>query len=340
MRNAVVVLTRSRSELMIENLLLRQQLLALQRQTKSPRLVSRDRIFMVLFASRLRNWRDSLLIIQPDTLLRWHRDLFRLIWRRKTRAGISTGRPSLDVNTIGLIQEMARENRTWGAERIRGELLKLGIRVAKSTIQKYMSRARDGNPRSQTWSTFLHNHAADIWACDFLQTYDLYFRTIFVFVIIELESRRIVYSNVTRHPTDAWVAQQLREAIPFDVRPKYLIRDNDRKFGGQFKLIASATGIQVLRTPFGAPKANAFCERFLGSLRRECLDHLLIFSEHHLRQSVSEYVGYYNSMRPHQGIQQNIPAGPPHPPSHIQDEPIRALPILGGLHHHYFPAVA
>jgi len=175
---------------------------------------------------------------------------------------------------VALIRRLAKENRSWGAERIRGELLKLGKRVSKSTIQKYMVEVRKRGSSKMTWATFLQNHASQIWACDFLQTYDVLFQAIFVFVIIELGSRRVVHMGVTRNPTDEWTAQQLREAIPFGEVPRYLIRDNDSKYGDSFDRVTA--GIEVLRTPYQAPKANAICERFLGSLRRECLDYFLI----------------------------------------------------------------
>jgi len=182
----------------------------------------------------------------------------------------------------------------------------------------------------QTWATFLHTHASQIWACDFLQTFDLFFRSVFVFVIIELGSRRVVHFAVTRSPTDAWVAQQLRNATPFEEGPRYLIRDNDPKYGPSFA--RAAQGIEVLRTPHRAPKANAICERFLGSLRRECLDFSLILSERHLHHTVKEYVRYFNNARPHQGIAQSIPCPPESLP---HSGKIVSLPILGGLHHDY-----
>jgi putative transposase len=169
------------------------------------------------------------LIVQPDTLLRWHRELFRLYWKRKSKA--HAHKPKVAPETIALIREMAKENRLWGAERIRGELLKQGIHVCKRTIQKYMRRVRTYQPRGQTWATFLRTHAAQIWACDFLQVTDLFFRPLFAFFLIELKSRKVIHVGMTRSPTDAWVAQQLREATPYRQAPKYLIRDNDSKFG-------------------------------------------------------------------------------------------------------------
>jgi putative transposase len=235
--NAILDMTRSKSELLLENALLRQQLTVLQRQVQRPKLSWRDRALFVLLASKLRSWKQALVIVQPDTLLRWHRDLFRWVWRRKSKPKKKQGRPPLADKVIALIKRMAEENRTWGARRIRGELLKLGLRVSKSAIQKYIQEVRKSHPSKQNWSAFLRNHANQIWACDFLQTYDALFRTIFVFVIIELGSRRVVHFGVTRHPTDRWIAQHLRNATPFGEGPRFLIRDNDRKYGCHGRII-------------------------------------------------------------------------------------------------------
>ena len=200
-----------------------------------------------------------------------------------------------------------------------------------------MKQARDHQPSphsTQTWSTFVANHAPEMWACDFVQTYDLFFRTIFVFFIIELGSRRVVHFGVTRSPTDSWVAQQLREATPFDERPRFLIRDNDKKFGSQFD--RTAAQIEVLRTPIQAPKANAICERFIGSVRRECLDHILIMNERHLRKQMKAYVFYFNRARPHQGTER-IPesSASNEMPALGQEGRVVAIPVLSGLHHDY-----
>ncbi len=334
-RGAVTDVTRSKRDLMLENALLRQQLLVLERQIKRPKLRWRDRALMVILASRVATWQQALLIVKPATVLRWHRDLFRLMWRRKSQAKKTGGRPRLAYEQVTLIRCLAKENLTWGAERIRGELLKLGLPVAKSTIQHYLKRRRAAGPGSQTWRTFLRNHASAIWACDFLQTHDICFRDIFVFVIIELASRPVVHVTVTRHPTDAWVAHQLREATPFDEGPRYLIRDNDNKYGPRFNFVAVGTGIKILRMPIAAPRANACCERFLGSLRRECLDFLLILNERHLLGQVRAYVGYFNRARPHQGIDQRIPVMSTALSHPSLDDPIVALPVLNGLHHDY-----
>jgi putative transposase len=314
-------LVRSRRQLLAENALLRQQLIVLRRSSKRSAVTLMDRALLVLLAGHVHAWRQALLVVRPDTLLRW-----------QSRPG--PGRPPLDAETVALIRRLADENRLWGAERIRGELQKLGLRVAKRTIQTYLPGHRAPRPRGQAWATFLRNHAPDIWACDFLPVTDLLFRTLFAFFIVELGSRRVVHVGVTRHPTDAWVAQQLREATPFDQRPSFLIRDNDGKYGPRFDQVATASGIRVLRTPIREPRANAVCERFLGSVRRECLDHILVLGERHLARVLREYVTFFNRTRPHQGLGQGRPD-----PSSAEDErrkgPIHAVPVLGGLHHAY-----
>jgi putative transposase len=203
-------LAKGKSQLLVENALLRQQLIILRRHVKQPACRKTDRFLLVLLARMIRTWKQALFIVQPETLLRWHRELFRFFWKHRSKA--NSRQPKISPETIALIREMASKNRLWGAERIRGELLKLGIRVCKRTIQKYMRRVRLPYPRGQKWATFLHNHAADIWACDFLQVTDLLFRSLFAFFIIELKSRKVIHVGVTRFPTDAWAAQQLREA--------------------------------------------------------------------------------------------------------------------------------
>jgi putative transposase len=327
-------LSRSKSHLVAENALLRQQLIILRRQVKRPACSKTDRMLLVLLAKVVHTWKQALFIVQPETLLRWHRQGFKIFWKYKSRAISAT--PRISAETIALIQEMARDNRLWGAERIRGELLKLGIRVCKRTIQKYMRPVRTTRPRGQTWKSFLHTHAQQIWACDFLPVTDLFFRSLFAFFLVELHSRRVIHVGVTRSPTDAWTAQQRRFATAFGVGPKYLIRDNDAKFGVIFARVAKTSSIKILTTPYHAPRANAICERFLGSVRRECLDHLLILHTRQLQRVLNAYVDYFNQARPHQGLQQQIPeqkAGslPPHPASGR----VISFPVLAGLHHDY-----
>ncbi len=327
-------LAREKSELIAENALLRQQLVILRRQIKRPRYTKTDRLLLVLLARAVRPWRQALLIVQPETLLKWHRQGFRLFWKQKSKA--KSAQAKVEAQIIALIKEMASNNRLWGAERIRGELLKLDMRVCKRTIQKYMRAVHTPRPKGQKWATFLRNHAGEIWACDFLQVPDLLFRSFFAFFIIELKSRKVIHVGVTRAPTDAWTAQQLREATPYGHTPKYLIRDNNSKFGPCFARVAVTSGIKVLKTPYQAPRANAICERFLGSVRRECLDHVLILHEKQLHRVLRAYVEYFNQARPHQGIRQQVPQGEVTtvPPDQRSDR-IISVPILGGLHHEY-----
>ena len=246
---------------------------------------------MVVLTALTRTWRSALILVKPETISRWHRQGFRLFWRRKSRSTL--------------------------------------------TIQKYLRQVRGPQPWGQSWSTFLSNQASQTWACDFLQTYDIFFRPIFAFIIVELGSRRVVYVGVTRAPTAKWTAQQLRNATPFEEAPRSLIRDNDDKFGVDFDRVAKTVGIRVLRTPVRAPKANAVCERFLGSVRRECLDHVIILGERHMLRVLREYLAFFNTGRPHQGIGQRIPAGPAAPLEKHSNAEVVAVSILGGLHHEY-----
>jgi len=332
-RGAIADVAMTKAALVAANALLRQQLIVLHRHVKRPALTPRDRLWLVLLARLTRGWRSALLIVQPDTLLRWHRQGYRLVWR--VRSATATKRPQVSEETVALIKRMATENRLWGAERIRGELVKLGMRVSKRTVQRHMRAARPPCPRRQTWATFLHNHAQDVGACDFLPVIDVGFRALFAFFIVDLASRRVVHVGVTRHPTDAWVAQQLREATPFGAGPRFLIRDNDAKFGTQFARVAAGSRIEVLRTPVRAPRANAICERFLGSVRRECLDQLLILHENQLHRVLRAYCAYVNTARPHQGIGQAIPDVAEQVRALHAPAALVSVPILGGLHHDY-----
>jgi putative transposase len=326
--STVAGLFRPRWSLLAEIALLRHQVTVLQRSVVKPRVTRFDRIFLVAIAAVTPTWRNALRIVRPETLLGWHRAGFKALWRWRSRLG---PKPRVAREAIALIRSMASDNALWGAERIRGELLKLGIRVSKRTIQKYMRAVRMGRPRGQRWSTFLRNHAREIWACDFLQAYDVFFRPIFAFVFIELATRKVMLAATTRFPSQAWVTQQLRNATPFGAAPRFLIRDRDDRFGTAFDVLARATGIRIVRTAVRAPDMNAICERFLGSLRRECLDHVLVLDGRHFQRVVAEYAGYYNGARPHQGLRQQTPV----PADRPIEGPILTLPVLAGLHHEY-----
>ena len=262
-----------------------------------------------------------------------HREIFRWYWRKKSEGGQK--KPKIDADTINLIREIAKENPLWGGERIQGELLKLGIKISKRTVQKYMVRARKAASPGQNWATFLKNHAGEIWACDFTTAYDWLFRQYYIFVIIDLKTRRVIHWAMTQAPSDEWTSQQVREATPWNEGPKYLIRDRDSKYGSRFSAICRGSGIQELKTPYRTPNANAVCERFMGSLRRECLDQYLFFSGRHLERVVKEYVvGYYNEERPHQGINQQIPVNYDRPRANTSGK-VRSRPVMGGLYRSY-----
>ena len=334
--------TKTKKELIAEKVLLRQQLIVLNRQVPKAEFKPLDRLIFVMLASLVKDWKQALLILKPDTLLHWHRAGFKLVWKLKSKER----KPKISKETIALIKKLAKENKLWGAERIRGELLKLNIKVSKRTIQKYMRQVRTTTaPTGQNWSTFLKNHADEIWACDFLPVTKVFFKQIYAFFIVEQGSRRVVHFGVTSHPTQEWVTQQLKEATPFDHKPKYLIRDRDSRFGQHFDAIARTSGIEVVKTAYRTPKMNSRCERFLGSVRREGLDHLFIISERQLSQVLKEYVGYFNHCRPHQSLNQALPAliipgslqlqAKANPSCLAENGKVITWPVLGGLHHTY-----
>ena len=331
-----VDLTRSRQELLAENALLRQQLIVASRKVKRPAFRPHERGVVVLLSRLVRNWRDAVLLVKPDTILHWHREGFRLFWRWKSRQP-GKPQPRLPADVIALIRRMAEGNATWGAERIRGELLKLGIHVAKRTIQRYMRAVRPpAPPRGQKWHSFLQNHT--VWACDFLQTYDIWFRPIFAFFIIDINSKEVVHVGVTRGPSENWTAQQLRDATPFGQGPQFMIRDRDDKFGAEFDRVAKGANTKVIRTAVKAPLMNSIMERYVGSARREALDHVIILGERHMKRVLEEYsFRYFNTMRPHQGLAQRIPVPIPRQISGDASKVV-AIPVLGGLHHDYSAA--
>jgi transposase InsO family protein len=327
-----------------ENLFLRQQLtLCQERHTKPRRATNATRLALV-WLSRWFDWDQAFAVVQPATFTRWHRQGFRLFWRWQSRPG----RPQIPVELHTLIRQMARDNPTWGQERLANELLlKLGLRVSPRTVRKYTRQRMDPGQGtrapSQRWRTFVHNHAQAIVACDFCVVVTATFRLLYVFVVMEHATRRILLTNVTAHPTVPWTLQQLREAIPADHTYRFLIHDRDSIFSQPLDQHIRKLGLRVLKTPPHSPQANALCERLIGTLRRACVDFVIPLTAHHLRRLLSEWVQHYNHSRPHMSLGPGIPQPPsPFPvarhmhrhriPQHLR---VVARPLLGGLHHDY-----
>src|SRR5436309_11782810 len=265
---------RDREALVAENLLLRHQLTVLTRPTrKRPRLRSRDKQFWVVLRALRRDWRRHLVVVRPESVIRWHRQAWRLFWRWRSRGPL--GRPRLSAEVRELIATMAQENPRWGSERIRGELLKLGLVVSKRSIQRYRRRG-PAHPASQTWRTFLANHAHHLWAADLLTVQTLTFKTLYVLVFIAHGRRELVHVNVTANPTAAWVWRQLIQATPWGRKPRHLLRDHAAVYGRDFRKRARRLGIDAIATPIASPRANAIIERVIGTFRRECLDHFIV----------------------------------------------------------------
>jgi transposase InsO family protein len=328
---AVSAWARPRHDLALENLLLRHQLAVLTRPTRTrprARLRTWDKLLWVLAHRVCSRWREHLSFVTPDTVVRWHRQGWRLFWRWKSRS--RGGRPHLSPEIRDLILTMSRENRLWGTERIRGELLKLGIVVSNRSIRRYRWRG-PRHPASQTWRTFLRNHAYHLWAADLFTVPTLTFKTLYVLVFIAHGRRELVHVNVTANPTAAWIWRQLIEATPWGSKPRHLLRDRDAVYGRDFRQRARRLGIDAIATPIHAPKANAIAERVIGTLRRECLDHLIVLDEHHLASVLREFVAYYNQSRPHRTLGLQTPESKPRSTS----GPIQTRAVLNELHHVY-----
>jgi transposase InsO family protein len=320
---------KSPRRLEAEILILRHQLNVLQQHAPRRGLQLRwiDRaLFIWLYRCRPRIL-DAITIVRPETVVRWHRKGIAAYWRWKARS--RGGRPRIAKEVRDLIRRMSFENPLWGATKIHGELLKLGIEVAQSTVSIYMV-PRPGRPL-QTWKTFVSNHMEGIAAMDLFVVPTIAFQQLFAFLVLRYERRQLLWFAVTSHPTAEWLARQITEAFPWDSAPKYLIRDNDRAFGVAFKARVRAMGIRDRPTSFRSPWQNGYVERLIGSIRRECTDHLIVFSEEHLRRILANYATYYNEVRTHVSLGKDAPCT--RPIERFGD--IIAQPILGGLHHRY-----
>jgi hypothetical protein len=321
---------RLRSDLALENLALRQQLAVLRRQRRRPWIRRWDRAFWAILCRSWRDWKETLVIVKPETVLRRHRKRFASYWTRLSRQH-RPGRPRKDREIRERIRRIANANILWGAPRVHGELLKLGIDVSERTVSRWMPRRR--KPPSQTWRTFLDNHVGDLVSLDFFTVPTATFRVLFVLVVLAHDRRRIVHFNVTDHPTADWTSQQIVEAFGDGKLPRFLIRDRDGVYGSTFRERVKALGIAEVVIAPRSPWQTPYVERVIGTLRRECLDHVVVLGETHLRRIVKRYAHYYHASRCHLALEKDAPerrAVQPPEQGHVIE-----IPEVGGLHHRY-----
>jgi len=323
---------RSRRKLLLENLALRQQLAVLKRRQDRPTLLPFDKLFWMLACRFWSEWKKSLLVVTPETVVRWHRAGFRLYWSLISKARKRVGRKKLSTDVRELIFRMVAENPTWGAPRIHGELLMLGFDVSERTISRWMKRApRDPQP-AQRWRAFLANHREAIAAMDFFTVPTITFGVLYCFFVISHDRRRILHFNLTKHPTSAWIIQQLREAFPFGAAPRFLIHDRDAKYGTEVPAAIRSLKINAVRTSFESPWQNGVAERWVGSCRRELLDHVIALNERHLKRLLAEYVSYHHEDRTHLGLGKGTPGCRPRC---VTSGRVLSYDRLSGLHHRY-----
>jgi transposase InsO family protein len=321
---------QSRHIMQLEILALRHQLAVYHNSIKRPPLQPSDRLFWAWLSCLWPDWQQALQFVQPRTVIAWQKKRFRDYWRRLSQSG-KPGRPTISKEVSALMQDMWRSNPTWGSPRIVGELRKIGIKVAKSTVEKY--RRRSTKPSSPTWKAFLKNHVKDIVACDFFTVPTATFRVLFVFIMLAHDRRRIVHFNITVHPTAQWTVQQIVDAFPWETASRYLLRDRDSIYGEFFQQRVGHMGIEEVQIAPRSPWQNPYCERLIGSIRRECLDHVIVLNERHLHHVLRSYMDYYHTWRVHRSLDMDAPD-----PRLVQSSELGAvmkLPEVGGLHHHY-----
>jgi hypothetical protein len=326
---AVALACRGHHELVVENLALRQQLHALRRTVTRPQLRRRDRLFWIVLAKTWHHWRGALVLVQPDTVVRWHRDWLRRRWTRRS-ARIHRGRPTTEAAIRTLVRTMAAANPLWGAPRIHGELSKLGVAVSERTGSRLLGPRR---PPSQTWRTFLTNHVAALASIDFFTVPTITGRILVVFVVLTHDRRRVVHVNVTPNPTAAWTAQQIIDAFPEDSAPEWLLRDRDAIYGPTFRRRVAGMGVREVLSSPSSPWQNPYVERLIGSIRRECLNHVIVLGEKHLRRMLGAYLAYYHGSRTHLSLEKDAPT--PRRVQHVSEGAVIAFPAVGGLHHRY-----
>ena len=321
---------RTQRSLVFENLALRHQLAVLQRTASRPRLRTSDRLFWVLLSRLWIGWTDAVSVVQPATVIRWQRTGFKLFWKWRSRRN-GPGRPAVAPEVRGLIRRMSTANPLWGAPRIHGELQKLGVEISQAAVSKYVVRHR--RPPSPSWRTFLDNHLGSLVSVDFFVVPTVMCKVLFVFLVLAHDRRRVVHVNVTDAPTAQWTAQQIVEAFPWETAPRYLLRDRDAVYGVVFSSRVQALGIREVKAAPRSPWQNPYVERLIGTLRRECLDHVVVLNETHLRRLLRDYLVYYHRVRTHLSLEKDSPE--PRPVEHPDQGGIVEMPMVGGLHHQY-----
>ena len=330
----VRMLMGSHTGLAMENLALRQQVAALKRERPRPLLTDLDRLFWVALRNRWSDWAGALLIVKPETVVRWHRAAFKRHWAKLSSSGKAPGRPRVSREIKDLIRKMALDNPTWGAPRIHAELLKLDIDIGEATVSRYLPKRPPDPDKVERWKAFLKNHMPEIAAMDFVTLPTASFKVLYCLFIIHHDRRRILHFNVTTNPTAAWVLQQLREVFFDDPRIKYLVHDRDSKFAGVTEWLKSA-GAKSVRTAYRSPWQNGICERFCLTLRTELLDHVVVFNEAHARRLISDFLDYYHRDRCHLSLYEDSPQPRPAQPRPSADAEVIAIPRVGGIHHRY-----
>jgi transposase InsO family protein len=325
----------SRRDLLLENLALRQQLVVLRQKHPQPRFAAPDKLFWVILRRIWSGWKRALILVQPETIVRWHKAGFRLYWTWLSWHRNRAGRKCVSKELRELIFRMVAENPTWGAPRIHGELKMLGFDISERTVLRWMRNAPRSPEPAKRWAAFLSNHRETIAAMDFFTVPTLTFGVLYCFFVIAHDRRRILHCNVTKHPTSAWVIQQLREAFPYDSAPRYLIFDRGTQFDSEVIDTMKDFGIQPKRTSFRSPWQNGVAERWVGNCRRDLLDHVIVLNEQHLKRLMNEYIRYYHEDRSHLALAKGTPAGRTVEGNPGASSKVISMPRLGGLHHRY-----
>lgn len=314
----------------VQILLLKQQLNYYKSiHKRSNKIPLSTKLFWIISSKYLKNWKDSLIIVSPDTVLKWHKDIVKLLWRIKSKN--NSGRPRTSKNIIQLIKKLSNENPTWGAPRIHSELIHLGYHISESTVGRYIKNKKPPN-ELQTWRTFINNHFDEIVAIDFFTVPTIKFQYLHCFVAIDLSTRKIIHYNTTYNTTEWWVVQQLRDFIPDNHHIKYIIRDNGSYYSSLYRSTLQSMNIKDMPTSIKSPWQNGYCERVIGSIKRELFDHVIVINQAHAKRLLSNYISYYNNQRPHLGLKKEAPN--PRPKQFVGK--IKSIDINNGLNKVYY----